>query len=216
LDPSKVFWTRNLDFKKKSSVVTCKVHQIQRARLKSPTELVFETTNIMSGIPFSDAFTVDSKWKFTEEKGKIRLRVWASVEFSKSVMFQGKIERNSIDGISEYLVHYAALLRSKFNKSGSSLAAHVGPLEAGTVVQPLKKKGMSLYIIVISAIVLIVSIFIALTLLQRKSVSLQEPVAVPSPTKGDLQVDKLQQIEVMLSALERSVNDLRLRIENCE
>jgi len=192
-------------------MVTCKVHQIQRARLKSPTELIFETINNMSGIPFSDAFTVDSKWKFTEEKGKTRLRVWVSVEFSKGVMFQSKIERNSIDGISEYLVHYTALLRSKFNKSGSSVAR---PIEKTTVVKP-KKTGLSLYIIVISAVVLIVSILIALTLLQRKSVTLQD-VTIPSPIKTDSQVDKIHKLETMVSDLERCVKELTQRIDSCE
>jgi hypothetical protein len=32
-------------------------------RLKSPTELMYETSSVMAGVPASENFTVEAKWR---------------------------------------------------------------------------------------------------------------------------------------------------------
>ena len=115
LDDSKSYHTRLFDFRKKTRLVNALVHQTQNVRLKNPKELMVETSNRMEGVPFSDCFTVDTKWRITEQADMCRIRVWTRVNFTKSIsLMKGKIERNSIQGTVDYFKAYAAMLRTRF------------------------------------------------------------------------------------------------------
>jgi len=72
---------------------------------------------------------------------------------------------------------------------------------------------MSLYIIIISAIVLIVSVLFAVTLLQRKAVPLQEFSNPPLQPQLTLEA-RLLRIEKMLTSLEDSVKELHMKFNN--
>ncbi len=37
--------------------------------------MMYETSNRMEGIPFADSFTVESKWRITEEVSSVRVLV---------------------------------------------------------------------------------------------------------------------------------------------
>jgi len=116
LDETKAFYTRLFDFRKKSKLVNTLVHQTQSVRLRSKTELLVETSNKMEGIPFADCFTVDTKWRVTEEGGSsCRIKVFVKVNFTKAVsIVKGKIERSSIQGTVDYFKALAAAVKSKF------------------------------------------------------------------------------------------------------
>merc|ERR1719282_23698 len=115
LDDSKSYHTRLFDFRKKTRLVNALVHQTQNVRLKNPKELMVETSNRMEGVPFSDCFTVDTKWRITEQADMCRICVWTRVNFTKSIsLMKGKIERNSIQGTVDYFKAYAAMLRTRF------------------------------------------------------------------------------------------------------
>ena len=61
------------------------------------SELLFETSNKMEGVPFSDSFTVDTKWRVAQEGDKTRMKVWVRVDFKKSVSFiKGNLNFNLI------------------------------------------------------------------------------------------------------------------------
>ena len=75
-----------------------------------------ETSNKMEGVPFADCFTVDTKWRITEQSDECRIQVWVKVNFTKSVsLVKGKIERNSVQGTQDYFKAYAEMLRARFS-----------------------------------------------------------------------------------------------------
>lgn len=115
---SKQYFTRHFDFAKKSKLVSCLVHQTQTCRLRSPTEVVMETSNKMEGVPFADTFTVDTKWRMKEEgKDSTRLTTWVAVNFRRNPFVKGKIERSSISGTQDYFKSYGDHVWSKFSGS---------------------------------------------------------------------------------------------------
>jgi len=141
LDDSKQFHHRLFDFVKRSKLVNCTVHQSQYVRLVTPTDLRVHTSNKMEGVPFADCFTVDTKWKITEEDEKCRIQVLVKVNFTKSVsLVRGKIERNSVQGTVDYFKSLARFLRSKFRGA----AGVAGDAEAEALDEPTAgKSGLS-------------------------------------------------------------------------
>jgi len=212
-------------------MVSCKVHQIQRARLKSPTELLYETTNIMAGVPFAESFTVESKWRFTEEDGKSRIKSWVNVDFKKSIIgLQGKIERSSIEGTSAFLKNYTELLRSKFKGDSPESSNKSNETVAKTAPQSKGFGKINILVLILSALVLIVSVIFAVSMLrsnpEQTTVSttvitpivpdipnIVQPSTAPSSySPGDLL--KLERsIEDKLQTLIEGVNELRLLLE---
>jgi len=119
-------YERQVEYVKRSALVTCSVVQSQRFRLKSATEANFETTSQMSGIPMvaSDAFTAHSKWKLTEEGDKTSISVFIRTDWVKSSMIKGKVDKETIKGMTEFFQSFASLAQKKIR------VAKGGPAEA--------------------------------------------------------------------------------------
>ena len=90
--------------------------------------MLVETSNKMEGIPFADCFTVDTKWRVTEEGSNCRIKVFVKVNFTKAVsIVKGKIERSSIQGTGDYFKALAASLKSKFTGDDEGEKNKPGP-----------------------------------------------------------------------------------------
>jgi len=115
LDDTKLYFSRVLKYFKNLSVVSCKVTQKQRCRMLSPTELAFETSSAMTGIPFSNSFTVESKWRISEEEpNRCRMLGYGQVDFRRRIIgYSSKVKKLSIEGLTEYCSHMVGVVCSK-------------------------------------------------------------------------------------------------------
>jgi len=121
IDESKQYWARTLTFKTPVDSKFVKqpwadVTQVQRLILKSKKELWMDTTNSTSGVPFSDAFTVEAKFRVTAEQEKlVKLQLYVEMNWKKSInfMMKGVVEKSSINGASAMLRQWSDLSKQK-------------------------------------------------------------------------------------------------------
>src|ERR1700744_6392913 len=92
-DASKSFYTRTLTFQTpiQSRLVrrnSCDVKQVQRLMTKSPHEMVWDTSNFISGTPYAEDFTVEAKWRATSDEADktTRLVVYIEMNWAKTPM----------------------------------------------------------------------------------------------------------------------------------
>jgi len=71
-------------------------HQTQRFKVHSGQHLLFETSQVMSDIPYGDHFRVDQRWDITSGPGSgtCTLTVHIAVPFTKSTMWKKVIEKS--------------------------------------------------------------------------------------------------------------------------
>lgn len=72
-------------------------HQTQRLKAYAGQHLVFETSQVMSDIPYGDHFRVDQRWDITPSSstpGACDLEVHIAVPFTKSTMWRKFIEKS--------------------------------------------------------------------------------------------------------------------------
>ncbi|KAL6766516.1 hypothetical protein ACKKBG_A36340 [Auxenochlorella protothecoides x Auxenochlorella symbiontica] len=94
---------RDLQFvtpvKMKMGPDTTLCNQTQRFTAYRDDHLVFETTQTMNDIPYSDHFTVDSRWDVTSsEDDTCTVRIYIFVPFSKKTMWRSFIEKGVKEG----------------------------------------------------------------------------------------------------------------------
>ncbi|CAG9326509.1 unnamed protein product [Blepharisma stoltei] len=92
------------------------VHEQQTIYFISKNEFIFEILIKTSGVPFSDCFQAHLRWHVKEVDGKTSLvgRYW--MEFLKSTMFSGKIERTSVaETINVINEIWVPLVKNKVN-----------------------------------------------------------------------------------------------------
>jgi len=115
------YWVRTLTFKTPVDSKFVKqpwtdVTQVQRLILKSKKELLIDSTNTMSGIPFSDAFTVEAKFRVVAEQEKLlKLQIYVEMNWKKSInfMMKGVVEKSSLGGASAMLKQWGDLAKQK-------------------------------------------------------------------------------------------------------
>ena len=78
-------------------------HQTQRFKVYSGQHLVFETSQVMSDIPYGDHFRVDQRWDVTPgpDPGICTLQVHIVVPFTKNTLWKRVIEKSVTDSTLE-------------------------------------------------------------------------------------------------------------------
>lgn len=78
-------------------------HQTQRFKVYSSQHLVFETSQVMSDIPYGDHFRVDQRWDVTPgpDPGSCSLQVHIVVPFTKNTLWKRVIEKSVTDSMLE-------------------------------------------------------------------------------------------------------------------
>jgi len=136
IDESKQYWVRTLTFKTPVDSKFVKqpwvsVTQVQRLILKSKKELLMDTTNTMTGVPFADAFTVVAKFRVTAEQEKfLKLQIFVEMNWKKSINFimKGVVEKRSINGASAMLRQWENLAKQKLaGFLGKSTPLNISP-----------------------------------------------------------------------------------------
>jgi hypothetical protein len=85
-------------------------HQTQRLSVFSGRHLVLETSQVMSGIPYADHFTVESRWDVAPHGGGSRITVHLHVPFSKKTMWRSFIEKGSYDDVLEAMQRWSQMV----------------------------------------------------------------------------------------------------------
>ncbi|KAL4527599.1 hypothetical protein Ndes2526A_g08627 [Nannochloris sp. 'desiccata'] len=90
-------------------------HQTQRFRVHSGQHLLFETSQVMSDIPYGDHFRVDQRWDVTPgpESGSCTLSVHIAVPFTKSTMWKKVIEKSVTESTLEAFRMFKELANRK-------------------------------------------------------------------------------------------------------
>jgi hypothetical protein len=90
-------------------------HQTQRFKVHSGQHLLFETSQVMSDIPYGDHFRVDQRWDVTPgpENGTCTLGVHIAVPFTKSTMWKKVIEKSVTESTLEAFRMFKELANTK-------------------------------------------------------------------------------------------------------
>ncbi len=106
------------------------VQQTQRCQLRTPTELWISTSNSISGVPYSEDFTVESKWRLTAESElSTRLEVWLDMAWGPHPPMEitrVMIEKSSLGGAGLMFENYAKLARVKLQRIANPRAHAAG------------------------------------------------------------------------------------------
>jgi hypothetical protein len=96
------------------------VQQTQRCQLYTPQELWIATSNAISGVPYSDEFTVESKWRLSAEtETSTHLEIWVELAWGPHPPMEVTrlmIEKSSLGGASLMFENYAKLARAKLQR----------------------------------------------------------------------------------------------------
>lgn len=178
-DPSKAFYSRELNFSKKSKLYSCRVVQSQRLRIHSKTEIYFETSSSMQGIPFSDTFSVETRWRINgPEEGKnvsSTIKIWVDIDFKKDKMSltakaaKSKIEKGAYDGTIEFYKNYFRILRKQLTGEEAEPSSEGGTQSgqggsSSSSISSSSSSSLTLYL-VISLVVLVLGCFLLSSML---------------------------------------------------
>jgi VAD1 Analog of StAR-related lipid transfer domain/GRAM domain len=90
-------------------------HQTQRFKVHSGQHLLFETSQVMSDIPYGDHFRVDQRWDVTPgpDSRSCTLTVHIAVPFTKSTMWKKVIEKSVTESTLEAFRMFKELANRK-------------------------------------------------------------------------------------------------------
>jgi hypothetical protein len=93
-------------------------HQTQRFNVHSGQHLLFETSQVMSDIPYGDHFRVDQRWDVTPgpDPGTCTLSVHIGVPFTKSTMWKKVIEKSVTESTLEAFRMFKELANTKLER----------------------------------------------------------------------------------------------------
>lgn len=93
-------------------------HQTQRVRVYKGSHIVFETSQVMSDIPYGDHFKVEARWDiFPDAPNTSALRIHFAVPFTKNTMWKKFIEK----GVTESLLEAYQMFRKLADQKLASL-----------------------------------------------------------------------------------------------
>jgi hypothetical protein len=93
-------------------------HQTQRVRVYKGSHIVFETSQVMSDIPYGDHFKVEARWDiFPDGPNTSALRIHFAVPFTKNTMWKKFIEK----GVTESLLEAYQMFRKLADQKIASL-----------------------------------------------------------------------------------------------
>eukprot|EP01025_Chloroclados_australasicus_P036695 TRINITY_DN3739_c0_g1_i5.p1 TRINITY_DN3739_c0_g1~~TRINITY_DN3739_c0_g1_i5.p1 ORF type:complete len:686 (+),score=67.52 TRINITY_DN3739_c0_g1_i5:148-2058(+) len=97
--------------------------QVQRARLFQGNYFVFETSQVMTDIPYGDYFTVEMRWDFENiANDRCRVTVYCSVPFLKRTVVQKMIENSALKQVKEGARMFIQIVRNTIQKERNILA----------------------------------------------------------------------------------------------
>ncbi|KAK9823329.1 hypothetical protein WJX72_001963 [[Myrmecia] bisecta] len=82
-------------------------HQTQRYHLYAGEQLVFETSQVMTDIPYGDHFTVEARWDVTnlptapEAHPQVGVKSYVAIPFTKNTVWRRAIEKGAMDQCRE-------------------------------------------------------------------------------------------------------------------
>eukprot|EP01026_Neomeris_dumetosa_P038110 TRINITY_DN3100_c0_g1_i12.p1 TRINITY_DN3100_c0_g1~~TRINITY_DN3100_c0_g1_i12.p1 ORF type:complete len:629 (-),score=76.10 TRINITY_DN3100_c0_g1_i12:220-2106(-) len=91
--------------------------QIQRASFYREEHLVFETSQVMSDIPFGDSFTVETRWDLVNlDSNTCRLTIHCHIPFSKKIMWRRIIESSAIKELDQSLKQFVEIMQKRIEQ----------------------------------------------------------------------------------------------------